>query len=89
MFCTLIKFLLFFRNLKQGGCPPPPVTSVGGGAKQPPGLTFLSTVITLLMHKTCLYILGYITYIFNRRVDASKANLLKKGPVGTSHVVYL
>ena len=32
----------------------------------------------LLVHKTCLYILGYITYIFVRGVDAPKANLLKK-----------
>ena len=30
------------------------------------------------MHKTCLYILGYITYIFVKGVDAPKANLLKK-----------
>ena len=30
------------------------------------------------MHKTCLYILGYITYVFVRGVDALKANLLKK-----------
>ena len=30
------------------------------------------------MHKTCLYILGYITYILVRGVDAPKADLLKK-----------
>ena len=28
-------------------------------------------------HKTCRCILGCIAYIFNRRVDASQANLLK------------
>ena len=33
------------------------------------------------MHKTCLYILGYITYVFVRGVDALKGNFLKKGPV--------
>ena len=32
----------------------------------------------LLVHKICLYILGCIAYIFNRGVDASKANLLRK-----------
>ena len=32
----------------------------------------------LLVHKTCLYILDYIIYIFVWGVDAPKANLLKK-----------
>ena len=30
------------------------------------------------MHKTCLYILGRIAYIFNGEVNASQANVLKK-----------
>ena len=37
---------------------------------------------TLLPHKTCLYsfsmVLGCIAYLFNRGVDASQVNLLKK-----------
>ena len=52
------------------------MTSVGGGGKQPPGLMF---------PKYCKKFIGaqnmpihLITYIFNRGVDASKTNLLKK-----------
>ena len=32
-------------------------------------------VKTSLVHKTCLYILGHIAYIFNRRFDASNQSL--------------
>ena len=46
-------------------------------AKQPHVLCSQSIVITLLAHKTCLCILGYIAYICNRGVDASQVNLLK------------
>ena len=40
-------------------------------------LDFLALPSTLLVHKTCLYILGYIACIFNRGVNASKANPIK------------
>ena len=56
----------------------PPVTSVRG-PKQPPGLTFPK------FQKYCKNFIGaqnmpihLITYIFNRGVDTSKTNLLKK-----------
>ena len=78
MFCVQITFWQYFKNVKQGlFAPPPPVTSVGG-AKQPPSLMSLKYCKMLLVHKTSLYILGYIIYIFVRGVDALKANLLKK-----------
>ena len=58
----------------------PPVTSVGGGSKVTPGLLFLKycknviSVQNMLIYFTlrCMH-----AYIFNRGVEASKANLLK------------
>ena len=39
MFCALIKFLQYFKNLKQElFALPPPVTRVGGGKTTPPVL---------------------------------------------------
>ena len=52
--------------------------SLGGGGQTTPLFKILKV---LLKHtaQTCLYILGYIAYIFNRGVDASPVNnLLKK-----------
>ena len=70
MFSALIKLLQYFKNLTQGGCLPFPSDISGGGPKQPPGLMFLKYCnnVVLLVHKTCLYILGYIVYTFNREV---------------------
>ena len=56
--------------------PPPPPSDISGGAKTTPRFDVL--VKTLLVHKTWLYILGYAAYTFNRVVDASKGNILKK-----------
>ena len=54
----------------QGGCLAPSDISGGGGAKQSPGLMPLKFVKTLLVHITCIYTLGYITYIFIRGVHS-------------------
>ena len=54
------------------------MTSVGGKTT-PQFNVFFSIVKTFLVHKTCLYILGYISCIFGRGVDASKPIALK-GP---------
>ena len=76
MFCTLITFLQYFENNKPGGCFGPPLKSLGG--KQLSCLRFLKYIVkTLLLHKICLSILGYIAYIFDRCVDACQANLFK------------
>ena len=83
MFCALIKFLLYFKNLKQRGCFSSLGDISGGGGKTAPGLTFLKYFKTLLVHKTCLYILGYIAYIFSRGVGASKANLSIKALINS------
>ena len=54
------------------------MTSVGGKTT-PQFNVFLSIVKTFLVHKTYLYILGYIACIFGMGVDASKPIALK-GP---------
>ena len=77
MFCAQIKFWQHFKNLKQGGCLPP-YSDISGGPKQPPGLISLKCCKNVTGAQNMLiYILGYITYIFVRGVDAPKANLLK------------
>ena len=40
MFSELIKFLQYFKNLKQGGCLPP-LSDISEEPKEPPGLMFL------------------------------------------------
>ena len=54
MFCALKTLLQCFKNIKLGGCFAPPVISLGG--KTTPLFYILeSSVITLLLHKTCLH----------------------------------
>ena len=77
MFCAPITLLHYFQEYKTGGVVLPP-SEITGGAKQPPGFMFLKYCNNVLAHKTCRCILGCIAYIFNRGVDASQANLLKK-----------
>ena len=77
MFCVQMTFWQYFKNIKQGGCLLPP-SDTSGGPKQSPVLMSLKYCKNVIGHKTCLYILGYITYIFVRGTDALKANLLKK-----------
>ena len=76
MFCALIKFLEYFKDLKQLGrfTSSDISASVGrgwGGAKQ-------NIVKTLLVHKTCLYVLGVLLIYLTGWGDAFKTNLLKK-----------
>ena len=40
MFCALVKFLQYFKNLKQGDCLPPP-SDINGRPKKLHGLMFL------------------------------------------------
>ena len=51
-----------------------------GGGGQPPCLRFLKYCKNIISAQNMLIILCCIAGIFNRGVDASQANLLKKGP---------
>ena len=58
-------------------CPPSDFTG-GGGKTTPLFYMIRSSVITLLVYKTCLYSFWLrCLYILNRGVEASRANLLK------------
>ena len=58
------------------------MTSLEGGGKQPPCLTFLKYCKNVIGAQNMLiyFRLHCLLYIFNRGVDVSQANLLKKGP---------
>ena len=77
MFCAPITLLHYFQEYKTGGlfCPP---SEIIGEAKQLPSFMFLKYCNNVFSAQTCRCILGCIAYIFNRGVEASQANLLKK-----------
>ena len=79
--CTNKTTLLqYFKNIKPGGCfGPPPLMSLGKG-KQPPCVRFLKYCKSLIsaLNMLIYFRLHCLLYIFNRQVDASQANLLKK-----------
>ena len=79
MFCAPITFLQYFKDIKPGGLFRVP-TDVTGGGKPPPCLTFLKYCQNVICTQNMLiyFRLHCLLYIFNRGVDASKANLLKK-----------
>ena len=71
MFCApIIKVFTILWKHYTGGLFWPPA-DVTGGLNNLPVQDVSSIVKTLLLHKTCLYILGCIAYIFNRGVDTS------------------
>ena len=80
MFCAPITFLQYFKDIKPGSCFGPPLMLLGGEANNPPCLTFLKYCQNVVCAQNMLiyFRLHCLLYIFNRGIDASQANLLKK-----------
>ena len=75
MFCAPITFLQNFKDIKPGVVLAPNSVT-GGGANNP------SAYPTMFIY----FRLHCLLYIFNRAVDASQANLLKKALTGRTIV---
>ena len=82
MFCARITFLQYFKYIEPKICfgPSNHVTMGGGGGQTTPLLKVLKKLPKLYFAQNMLiyFRFHYLLYMFNRGVDASQANPLKK-----------